>query len=710
MGLILIIAEKPSVAKKIAHALNVKFDSKTSVWQDDEYIVTNCVGHLFRTKMPENIDEKYKKWSLETLPFFFETLPLEINPSVKDQWSIIKKCMKTPDIEEIVNACDPDDEGERIFREVYYESGFNRKIKATRMWLESVASDNAILDAFNDRKPLNLFDGMYNYSLGRNSDDYHRGTNITRALTVKNGNGVLLSQGRVQTPTVNHVVELELAIRNFKSTKFYKLLANTNKGFVGNYINSNLDNNRFKTLQEAQEMSKKIGTGEALITFVENKTVKESPKNLYNLSDLQTEANKRFKYSPLEVLNICQALYETHGLTTYPRTDENRISPALAEKCPIILKGLPSIFKDKINVIFDNSYKLRERCIAKKDIGAHEAITPVPEKISDDKISKLSTKELNIYKMIVERLLENYYPDAVYETQKIKFVRNDETFETNSKVLKSLGFKSVSSSKTDDEKNDSNTIAVSQGEKINITKLEIKEGNTEPPKRLTEGSLIAWMASPLSSVENKEDKEILKEIQGIGTEATRGAIIEEMKNRGYIKSEKGTLYATDLGIDLIDRTPASMKSVMLTVENEKELTKIKNGSLTLEEHFEKTKQDVTQIVEEIKNSRKEGITKVAESLCKCPHCDGNILKGQYGFYCDKKCGVSINPEKAFSALGLKKLTDNQVKQMFTKGVTSKKAKLVSPKSGKEFEAFLTYEFNPDGEKPWEKNKTGFKFD
>lgn len=702
MSKILIIAEKSSVCKKIKDALkdnNTKY--KDGYYESNKYIFTYCVGHLLKQKYPEEIDENYKKWNLTNLPLNMKNIPLKVNENTKDQFNTVKKLMLRDDISEIVNLCDPDREGELIFRNLL------RFIKPectniSRMWLTTTESDEALVKCFKDRIKQSNYNNLYFSAISRSNADYLIGLTATRAMSSKFGNGKPLTVGRVQTPTLKIIVDRENEINNFVSKDFYKLEAKTSEGIVGNYKNENLEDNRFSSLKEAKEMKEKIGTGIAKIIKAEEKEIKEFAKPLYNLSDLQIEMNQMYKMSADDVLVVCQSLYENYGLTTYPRTSENRISIEMAKDINSYVEALSELlFKNEKELIKKYNLTISDKVVAKKEIGSHEALTPTRKTLTKELMNKLKPNELNVYKAICIRFLENFFPPAIYKEINISFEKNGEKFETKKKYLTKLGYLVVKGEKTLDEIKIKN---FNTGDSLNIETVNIISGKTEAPKRFTEGTLLKVMKNPVKYVTDKEEKKMLKENDGIGTEATRSAIIESLKKYEYIKVNRGSLIPTEKGISLINIIPSKiLTSVSLTAICERYLTEISEGRQTKEVFLEYVDKLNDDFVNDVKNSKETKIKVKGETVCKCPNCGADILESRFGFYCENKCGVKLGYD-AFVNLGVKKLTKTVAKSMFTKGI-SPLMNLTSKKTGSNYSAKIKYEFN----KETKKNETSLEF-
>lgn len=701
-----IIAEKPDMMKKIIKAIEKKavtFGKGYAFSQGTVY--THAVGHLVILANPGEVDEKYKSWNLDLLPFHFNKIPLKTKDSTKDQFKVIEQILQKDNLEEIINACDADREGELIFRNII-EKIRPKCTNISRMWITST-TDEGIQQAFKNRMNSKEYDNLARAAKARSYADYMVGLNGTMAMTSSfAGYRNVLTVGRVQTPTLRIIVDLEKEINNFIPEKYYKVKAhtqaNTGAEFEGEYQNKELEDNKFKDKAIAQKMIDDLGNGPAKVIAVENKTRKEPPKMLFNLSDLQIEMNKRYNMGAQMVLDIAQALYEKHSLITYPRTDENRVSEEFAERSYEILKGLP-FMKEFANEIIENKWQINKKMVVNKtSIGSHEAITPVLGKVDIETLKSLRDAEKKVYAAIVERFIAAFYPDAVLEQQTITYKRKHAEFVSKTEVVKSLGYYKVANKNKTVE--DLPLNAIEEGDVVIIKELEIIENETKPPARFTEGSLIKMMKNPIKYTESKEEKEILKQIQGIGTEATRAGIIENLKNRNFIFVQDKKIIPTEKGIKLIELIPSeTLKSVSLTAEFESKLNEIAEGKLDVNKFMEAIYRFDKNLIEEIKAvSKNTDIKKIQQEmksnkLCNCPNCDGDILESKYGYYCSNKCGVSIYRNALEKVFGYKEIKKGIARELLTDGITKRKVKLYSKNKDKEFSAKLTYEFKK-GEK------------
>ena len=696
--MILIIAEKPSVMKNIIDAKLEEFKPKSSKGYQlgKNFIYTHCIGHLLTLKMPGDIDEKYKSWSLDYLPFDFDEIPLEVNKSVSEQFNIVKNLMTRNDIDEIVNACDSDREGDLIFRNLYHFVG--KKIpKVTRMWLESQTAEG-IKEAYDNRLSEAMYNNVFFAGKARSYADYIIGLNSTRAMTVKyGGNNNMLTIGRVQTPTLRMICDLENEIANFKEEPYYKIKANgtvSGSELSAYYVDDNLDNNKFYKIEEANKIVDAIKGSDGVVTNVETSKKEEKPKMLYSLSDLQIDMDRRYKLSAMDVLNTCQRLYEVHKLITYPRTDENHISKELSLKTYSILRQL-SVNTDIRDKILNEGRKINPMMIAKKDIGAHEALTPTTFKASKEVLDKLSQTEYKVYMAIVERFMAAFLDNAIIEKQKIEFNIKDAKFQTEIEICTSLGHREAYKygKKAGEVKS---FLRVKKDDVVNIKEVFVENLKTTPPARFTEGSLIKMMKNPSKYVDNKEDKDLLKKIEGIGTEATRAQIISDLIKHKFIElDKKKNIIATPTGMELIKILPSEdLKSVSLTANFERKLDMVSKGEYDHKVFLDEVKELENKVIDNIKSSNQT--TRLNGFVCKCPVCGSDIIEKEKVYACkNQDCKVFIMK----NALGAKRITLKQAASMITEGNSKTKVLCLSKKTGHDFEAVMKYRFDNTKEYP-----------
>ncbi len=712
--MILIIAEKPDMSRKIISALNDKTKKVDEGYESSTHIYTSCFGHLLKSKMPKDIDEKYKTWSLDTLPFAFNEIPLAVTSDTKKRFNAIKRFVSDKRVTEIVNACDADREGELIFRNLFELIKIPKDVKMSRMWIKQ-STNEGIKESYEERQKLSLYDNIASSAKARAYADYIVGLNATQAMSVKFGQGRPLTVGRVQTPTLRIVVDREREIENFVSKPFWTVSAHANnETLIGDHINKN-ENGRFYVKENAEAVKRNVGRGDAIVTSVEEKSGKQSCEMLYSLASLQAEMNSRYKYTLQQTLDTCQALYERHSLISYPRTDEQKISPSMAKNALGIIKKLP-IFKEYCNEILQEGYQINRKVISAggNDIGSHEALTPVVGTITNEQISKLNNRELNVFNAIVLRFIQAFYPDMESKSQKVIFTRNNESFETINKVVTKMGYAKVleKNSKNDD------FLDLKENDVVFIDEVVIEESKTEPPKRFTERTLSQTMEKPDKYVDSKSDKNLLKEIKGIGTSATRAGIIEGLKTRELIEVNGREIKPTLKGMNLIDIIPSEIiKSVKLTANFETALKEIAEGRENSNIFKKKMDTLMSEFIEDIKKietkkiEKGENMEKNNEVLCKCPNCGADIVVRQNCYSCsspkESGCGTVIFVSALEKGLGYKKISKNQATELFATGKTKNKVKLKSKKTGKDYEAFLTYSYDSNETYP---NKIWISFD
>jgi len=700
--MIIIIAEKPDMAKKIMKAISPKCAFGDGFYYNNEFIFTFGYGHLTALTMPDEIDNKYANWQdISYLPFRFKDIPLKTKDDTVKQFNIIKKLIKDNINAEIINACDADREGELIFRNILTLTGLN-PTNMSRMWISS-ATPEGIQKAFDTRKPLKEYNYIGLSAKARSYGDYLVGLSACRIGSYYFTGGKLkLSIGRVQTPTLKMIVDRKKEIDGFESVEYLKLFAKVrvnDKEYLFKYRAE--EDEVFKSKEEIVKFAREVGAGSSDVIKNEIKSFSVNPPKLYALSDLQFAMDKKYKYGANEVLNICQALYEKHGLTTYPRTDENRISEEWAYRIKQLLPRL-SLYKNQIDEILKNDWEINEHMIFDgEEVGSHEALTPTFISNEEEVLKTLNEKERNVYDEIVKRTLLAFYPAATGESQQIIISRKNHEFIYNAKTLSSLGFQAFDKEdedddeKSEDEKDLESEILHLKSDKLDIITYTAKLVKPKPPKEFTEGSLIKMMKNPSKYLDDESEKKIIKSVEGIGTEATRAGIIENLKKSGLIEVKKNKLVPTEKGIALIDLIPdnSPIKSVALTALFESKLSEIAKGKYDFAlfmNDIERMNLDFMEECQKVAPNKTLNYDK-RKVICKCPVCGSNIVEGKYGYHCTK-CKASIN-FNALEKLGKKKITETEAKELFTKGITKKSTVITFPNSGKEAEVYLTYTYD-----------------
>lgn len=639
MGKVLVLAEKPSVGRDIAKVLKSN-QNKGSYIEGNKYVITWALGHLVGLQDPEGYDEKYKTWSMETLPMLPKYMKLTVLKKTSKQFYEVKKLLNRNDIEEIVIATDAGREGELVARWIIEKAGVRKPIK--RLWISS-QTDKAILDGFKNLKPGSQYENLYKAAVCRAEADWIVGLNATRALTCKYN--AQLSAGRVQSPTLAMIVDREDEIKNFKPKDFYTISAKAN-GISLQWVNK--DNNlRIFNEEAANKILNNLkGHDAKIISITETPKKKFSPA-LYDLTELQRDANKIWGYSAKQTLSIMQRLYENHKILTYPRTDSRYISTDVVSTIPERLKAISigeyrmassEILKGKINVsksFVDNS-----------KVSDHHAIIPTEQKPN---LSNLSSEERHIYDLVVKRFLSVLMPPFEYIQTNIKAEINKEIFIAKGQVIKSKGWKALydkeiidDNSKEDDLK-DQVLPKLNNGDLLKINSVDLSKGQTKPPARFNEGTLLSAMENPQKYISvDKDSAKTLNETGGLGTVATRADIIEKLFNSFVIEKKGKEIIPTSKGRQLIDLVPKELKSPLLTAKWEKKLDGISKGKEDSNLFIKEMRNYAVALIESIKGTDSKFIHDNKTGK-KCPNCGKYLLevKGKNGVMnvCqDRECG------------------------------------------------------------------------
>ncbi len=678
----LILAEKPSVARDLAAVLG-SFQKKDGYLENDEYIVTWAIGHLAGLAEPDDYDVQLKKWTLNALPIMPVNFKLKTNPRTIKQFGIVKQQVNRPDVGQLVCATDAGREGELIFRYIYRLAGCKKPF--LRLWL-SETTPAAVRQGFAKLKPGEQFNNLAAAAEARSQADWLIGINATRSFTVKHN--TLLSIGRVQTPTLALIVNREREIKNFVPQPYWELYAEFTKSngqaYTGKWFNG--EQNRFHALQAAREMQARVNNQPACVLEVEEKDVAEPPPLLFNLNDLQKEANKKYGLSAARTLELAQSLYETRKLLTYPRTDSRHLTRELAKTIPGRLSALAGVAEyEPYTVTARAANTPGKRYVDDGKVSDHTALIPTNIK---PVLSKLPPDERKIYDLVARRFLAIFFPPARYKQTKVITETAGETFLTTGRVELDKGWKTVYESvkNNSDEGEDTGVIPeLTRGEQVQTTKTEIREKETKPPKRYTEASLLAVMEGAGRLLEDRELKAAMKE-HGLGTPATRAAIIERLLKVGYIERQKKILVPTAKGETLIDLVPEIIKNPEFTGQWEKTLAGIEAGTTDPGDFMRGIKQLTAEIVE-LARSQAAGnqVQTGRETLGNCPLCGRAVIEGKKGYGCSgykEGCKFVIWKEIAG-----KSITQSRAKTLLKKGKTGI-IKGFTSKAGKKFEAAL----------------------
>lgn len=639
----LVIAEKPSVGRDIARVLHCNKKTNTYI-EGTDYIVTWALGHLVTLADPEQYDEQYKTWNMDTLPMLPEHWKLVVIKQTGRQFHAVKELIFRKDVSDIIIATDAGREGELVARWILDKAGNQKPLK--RLWISSV-TDKAIREGFQNLRPGKSYEPLYRAAVARAQSDWVVGINATRALTCKYN--AQLSCGRVQTPTLAMIAAREEEIRTFKPVPYYGLKAAVG-GITFTWTDArsgssrSFDKDRIQAIKQASAPS-------LLVTDVRKKLKKTFAPALYDLTALQREANQKFGFSAKQTLNIMQRLYENHKVLTYPRTDSRYLTtdivPTLKERLKACAVGPYSKIAGRLSM---QKLQANKSFVNDSKVSDHHAIIPTEQFVQLD---HMSNEERKIYDLVVRRFLAVLSPACEYEETSISGTIGEERFSAKGNFIKSAGWREVyKSGYTDGEDEDEEQTTFSQislpdvqkGETLPVTALTITEGKTKPPACFTEGTLIAAMENPVKYLKHK-DKDVVKtlgETGGLGTVATRADIIEKLFNSFLMEKKGNEIYITSKGKQLLSLVPSDLKSPELTASWEMRLQAIAKGKESDKTFMKEIDNYTKALIQEIKSAdgtfRHDNMTRT-----KCPECGKFMLEvnGKHGklLVCqDRECG------------------------------------------------------------------------
>ena len=673
----LIIAEKPSVAKSIASTLGVKSGADGS-FQGNGYIVSWCVGHLVSPMDAAGYNENFKKWRYDDLPILPEPFRYVIAPGKEAVFENLRTLMNRPDVDTVVNACDAGREGELIFRLVYEMTGCNKPIQ--RLWISSM-EDSAIREGMNVLRPGAEYDALYQSALCRQKADWLVGINATRLFSVLYHR--TLNVGRVQTPTLAMLAEREAKTMMFRKEKYHHVRLKVN--------GAEAVSEKIISPEDAEKLKAACADRSAVCVSVKREQKKERPPKLYDLTTLQREANRIFGYTAKQTLDYAQSLYEKK-LLTYPRTDSRYLTSDIAEtaSCVIHLAAKVPPF-DKCN----SFYPLVELMVSDKDVTDHHAIIPTMETEKAD-ISALPVGERNLFLLVCCRLLCAAAEPFHYETVAASFECGGHTFTAKGKHILSEGwreieriFRSSLKEKPEDEDGGTDLSELTEGQTYDNVSAEITEHYTQPPKPFTEDTLLSAMENA-----GKEDMPDEAERKGLGTPATRAAIIEKLVSAGFVERKGKNLIPTKAGMNLVTVLPEPLTSPMLTAEWEQRLTSIARGEADPGEFLNGICAMVKDTVSTYSHISEEGQKLFApdkEVIGTCSRCGKPVYEGKSNFACsDRSCSFVLWKNDRFWTSRKKELTKKMAADLLKKGRTAVKG-MWSEKKGDTYDATVILE-------------------
>ncbi len=658
MGRIVVIAEKPSVGRDLARVLGCR-ERGEGCLIGEQYLVTWAVGHLVTLSEPDELDEKYKKWSFATLPILPEKIPLKVISASRKQYGIVKKWINDPDTDSLICATDAGREGELIFRYVYEKAGCKKPF--SRLWISSM-TDEAIREGFKSIRPGADYDGLYASARCRSEADWLVGMNASRAFTLKYD--TLLSVGRVQTPTLAILVKRRKEIENFKPEGFCTVTADFGD-YRGIWFSDKMEPDTHIPRKEtadsiAAEVKGKPGT----VTSAETTRKHELPPQLYDLTSLQRDANRLLGFTAEKTLKLAQSLYETHKALTYPRTDSRYLPPDMIPRVVQTMKLLPENYQPYVAGAFrDGKLAVSKRTVDASKVTDHHAILPTARKADP---AKFSEDERRLYDMVARRMLAAFYPACDYDATRVITQVGEHTFRTNGKVIVVNGWHDVpplanpprsrKTAKTEEEEEGA-LPPLKKGDTRTVKEARVKEDVTRPPAPHTDASLLSAMENAGKEL---DDEELARQMKGsgIGTPATRAAIIERLLKVGYAARKGKTLTATDKGVLLIDLMPQELASPELTGRWELALSEITDGKQDPARFLEGIRRMSTFLVDYARNQagsvsfpeeqgktrgRGRGVSGPPLEGTVCPVCGkGQLRESPLAFNCtEKSCKCTL---------------------------------------------------------------------
>ena len=678
----LVLAEKPSVAMSLSKVIGA--DQRGDGYMEGNgYLVSWCVGHLVELSQPEAYDEKYAKWKYDDLPILPEHWQYQVSASTKKQFGILKKLMQRKDVESLICATDAGREGELIFRLVYHQCGCKKPVE--RLWISSM-EDSAIREGFQKLRPGTEYDALYEAALCRERADWIVGINATRLFSCLYGQ--TLNVGRVMTPTLAMVVMRDAAIRAFKPEPFYSAELKFRDFQAGG--------ERMKEKAEAEKLvAECCQAGSAIITKVEQKEKSEKPPALFDLTSLQREANRQLGFTAQQTLDYTQALYEKK-LVTYPRTDSRYLTDDMAPLVPELVSVIQQSFQIQADVPAPVN---AAQVINSKKVTDHHAIIPTKTAASYD-ISSLPSGEQAILTMLAVRLICAVGTPCLYAETVVEAECAGQKFRTKGKTATDIGWRRYAGKPSEEAEKNAGAgelPELSEGMTLELARVDLKEGKTSPPKRFTEDLLLSAMESASS-----DEFPAGVERKGIGTPATRAAIIEKLVQKGFIerRGDKKTKYlcSTDKGNALVTVVPEQIQSPSMTADWEEKLLKIEHGEYDGDAFMGEISSMVSGLVKTYEAVKGADVLMQPERkvIGSCPACGSDVCETAKGWFCrDKNCKFALWKENRFFQTLGKQMTEELAKQLVNQG----KARLIhcySRKSNRYYDTTVHVETGEDG--------------
>lgn len=670
----LVITEKPSVAKSIAEVLQAT-EKKDGYLQGNGYLVSWCVGHLVELASADTYREEWKKWAYELLPIIPDTWQYRVKENTREQYDVLYHLLHDSQVTEIICATDAGREGELIFRLVYEQAGCKKPFK--RLWISSM-EEKAIEDGFLHLRDGSDYDALYQSAVCRSVADWLVGINATRLFTVLYHHK--LTVGRVQTPTLAMLVEREKNITDFKKEQY----------FMAHILMDGIDavTERIDDKNKAEQIARACQEGQALVVSVNSEEKTINPPKLYDLTTLQREANRLFGFTAQQTLDYTQSLYEKK-LVTYPRTDSQFLTEDMGQTAIEVMEAVKTVISSMMGISHAPDVG---RILNSKKVSDHHAIIPTMEIVKAD-FDKIPGGEMQILSLVAARLICATGMKHVYETVKVEFSCNGYSFTASGKSILQDGWKTfeelfLKSCKEGKraEKEEKPLPQLTEGVTFSGLDTKVSEHFTAPPKHFTEDSLLAAM-------ERAGNKEMSDEVErkGLGTPATRAAIIEKLVEKGFIERKNRQMIPTDNGVKLITVLPEVVKSPKLTAEWENDLTLIAKGEKSADVFLAGIERMVTDLVHtyhEVDEASQGIFSSDKMAIGKCPKCGGNVYESKSNFYCEnRECDFALFKNNKYFASMRKELTKTIAQALLRDG-KARVSGLYSQKKDSTFSAII----------------------
>jgi DNA topoisomerase III len=714
MSKTLVIAEKPSVGRDFVGVLPGAFTKGEGYLEGPEHVVTWAVGHLVQLADPDEYDDRFKKWRMADLPIVPEQFRLVVRDErSKKQMNVVKRLIGRDDVESVINACDAGREGELIFAYLYEKSGSRKPVR--RLWLNSMTK-RAIQEAFSELRPGEELASLEDAARSRSEADWIVGMNSTRAATIRLRSSFdgAVSLGRVQTPTLAILARREEEIRAFKPEPYwivdakFDTVQDSPRRYEGRFHAG--ANPRLKSADEARAVVAACEGQRGTITKLEKSERKERPPLLYDLTSLQSDANFRFGFTARRTLAAAQRLYEEHKALTYPRTSSRYLpQDMIPEIKPIArLVGERTEYAQASRYVVELEKLPLGRVIDDAKVTDHHAI--IPTRADKHPVEKMNDDDKRIYDLVVRRFLAVFHPEAVFENTRVETTVAERVFRTRGKVMLVPGWRGVygelpeSERSDDDEGREQQLPKLTLEEAVAVLEIVSEQKETKPPRRYTEGSLLRTMETAGKLVDDEELREAMKD-SGIGTPATRAAIIERLLQVGYIERDARALVVTEKGLNVIRLLGEHpLTSPGLTGDWEHRLAKIETGEDSRRAFMGDIVKFTKETVDEL-DSKLKDVRIPRANLGPCPVCGRDIVENRKGYSCwsreDPGCGFVIWKSKTG-----KQLPVGVARELIRTGRTEKPVSGFKGRSGKSFRARLALMQNDEGkwrvefDEPW----------